>query len=250
MIVITGGSGRLGRELRQIYPEALAPDRHALDLSRRDSVWAFIRAHRPQVVVHAAGFTSVQAAEHERERCWEVNVRGTEWLVEALEAGSADCHLVYVSTACVFHGDRGGYTEADVPYPKNFYGLTKLLGESAARRLRSHLVVRTNIVARGARPYPAAFVDRFGTYLYADEVARALGDLVSRRLTGVVHVAGDRRLSMFDLAALATPSVRPISMREVSLPLTVDMSLASVRIPAFRLTPAALNTVSTQTERR
>lgn len=243
MMLITGGSGKLGRELRRIFPEALAPDRLELDISSRDSVRAFIRAHRPSAVVHAAAFTSVKAAEHERERCWGVNVRGTEWLVEALEAESAGCHLVYVSTACVFHGDRGGYTESDVPYPKNFYGLTKLMGESAARRLRSHLVVRTNFVARGAWPYPVAFVDRFGTYLYADEVARAIGDLVSGGLTGVVHVAGDRKLSMFDLAMLTTPSVQPISMREVSLPLTVDMSLASVRIPAFRLTPAALNTL-------
>lgn len=239
MILLTGGSGKLGRELRRVFPDAMAPDRRELDLLERSAVEAWIRRHRPSVVVHAAAYTSVQGAESEREQCWNVNVRGTEWLVEALRAERPDARFIYLSSACVFAGDRGDYTEADLPRPKNFYGLTKLLGEFVARGMSRHLVIRTNFVAREAWPYPRAFVDRFGTYLYADEVAGAIRDVTDLGLTGVVHVAGDRRLSMFDLALLTTPSVQPISVRDVSLPLTVDMTLSSVRISAYRLTPAA-----------
>jgi dTDP-4-dehydrorhamnose reductase len=244
MLLITGGSGKLGTALRTVFPAAAAPGRDRLDLLRRDSIRAFVEAHPPSLVVHAAAYTSVQRAEAERELCWNANVRGTEWLVEAVQAVNADCYFVYVSTACVFHGDRGGYTEADVPHPKNFYGLTKLVGEFVARRMREHLIVRTNFVARERWPYPRAFVDRFGTYLYADEVAAAVRELTAARLTGVVHVAGDRKLSMFDLAALTTDTVAPISMDEVSVPLTVDMSLASQRIPAYRLTPGARGAIA------
>jgi dTDP-4-dehydrorhamnose reductase len=169
-----------------------------------------------------------------------VNVRGTEWLVESLVAADPGCHFVYISTACVFHGDRGGYREDDLPYPKNFYGLTKLVGERAACRLPSHLIIRTNFVARGPWPHPGAFVDRFGTYLYADQVAKAVSDVIERRLTGVVHIAGDRRMSMFELATLTTPSVRPLSVREMPIPLTVDMTLTSVRISTIPLAPATV----------
>src|SRR5262249_41202782 len=179
---------------------------------------------------------NVRMAEEENKLCWETNVRGTEFLVEALLRQNPHCYFVYMSTACVFYGDRGLYAEDDIPRPKNFYGLTKLLGEYVARRIPSHLIIRTNFVAREPWPYPKAFVDRFGTYLYADEVARAIKDVLARQLTGLVHIAGDRRLSMIELARMTTPEVEPMGVCEVTLPLTVDMTLISTRIPLYHLT--------------
>jgi dTDP-4-dehydrorhamnose reductase len=243
MMLITGGSGRLGGCLREVFPEALAPARGELDLLRREAAEAFVARHRPSVVVHAAAYTSVQKAEVERERCWAVNVSGTQWLVEAVRAANRECYFVYISTACVFHGDRGGYSENDVPHPKNFYGLTKLLGEFVAGRMPRHLIVRTNFVSRAPWPYARAFVDRFGTYLYADEVATAVQELMAAGMTGLVHVAGDRKLSMLEVAASTTAAIQPMRMTDVALPLTVDMSLTSVRIPAYRMTPAPASVV-------
>lgn len=175
-------------------------------------------------------------AEEKHQLCWETNVRGTEFLIETLLQQNPHCYFVYVSTACVFYGDRGFYAEDDIPRPKNFYGLTKLVGEYVARRLPSHLIIRTNFVPRVPWPYPKAFVDRFGTYLYADDVARAVKDVLSKQLTGTVHIAGNRRLSMFELARMTTPSVEPMSVQEITLPLTVDMTLTSNRISRYRLT--------------
>jgi dTDP-4-dehydrorhamnose reductase len=143
---------------------------------------------------------------------------------------------VYVSTACVFYGDRGFYAEDDIPRPKNFYGLTKLLGEYVARRIPAHLIVRTNFVPREPWPYPKAFVDRFGTYLYTDDVARAVSEVLSQQLTGLVHIAGDKRLSMLELARMTTPLIEPMSVQEVTLPLTADVTLTSTRISPYRLT--------------
>lgn len=236
MVLITGGSGKLGYALKTVWPQALCPSRRDFDLLQPETVAALVRQHRPDLVLHAAAYTSVRGAEAEPQLCWETNVAGTERLVEALLEYSPHCYFVYVSTACVFHGNTGFYSENDVPHPKNFYGLTKLVGEYVARRLPSHLIIRTNFVAREPWPYPQAFVDRYGTYLYADDVARAIQDLTSRRLTGLVHLTGADKLSMFELARLTTPSVQPISMQEVSLPLTIDMTLTSVRLPPYRLT--------------
>jgi dTDP-4-dehydrorhamnose reductase len=238
MLLITGGTGRLGRELGKVFPDAVRPPRRELDLQLPETVDGCLRALRPSTVIHAAAYTDVRGAERERATCWDTNVRGTERLVEALRRVNPSCYFVYVSTACVFFGDGGPYTEDDVPRPKNFYGLTKLVGEAIAGRLSASLVVRTNFVAREPWPYPRAFVDRYGTYLFADDVARALRDLMERRLTGLVHVAGDRRLSMLELAHLTTPTVEPMTMAEVSLPLTVDMTLRSARIAPYQLTVA------------
>ena len=235
MMLVTGGSGKLGRALQAVFLHAAFPPRQELDLLRREAVMSFVGTHRPSVVLHAAAYTSVRGAEENKRLCWETNVRGTEWLVEALQVHVPTCYFVYVSTACVFYGDRGPYTEEDVPHPKNFYGLTKLVGEYVACRLPSSLVSRTNFVAREPWPYPQAFVDRYGTYLYADDVARALHEVIAHRLTGIVHIAGADRLSMFELARATTPTVEPISMQKVSLPLTVDMTLGSIRMAPYQL---------------
>jgi len=235
-MLITGGSGKLGQALRRVFPYALYPPRQTLDLLQPASVHAFVQQHRPSVVLHAAAYTSVGKAEQEQQQCWETNVRGTECLVEAVQAHSPQCYFVYVSTACVFYGDRGQYTENDVPHPKNFYGLTKLVGEYVARRCPAHLIVRTNFVAREPWLYPQAFTDRYGTYLYADDVAQALHGLMADRVTGLVHIAGEQTLSMYELACLTTPAVLPVTTREIALPLTMDMTLQSVRLAPYRLT--------------
>jgi dTDP-4-dehydrorhamnose reductase len=150
-----------------------------------------------------------------------------------------DSLFVYISTASVFYGDTGDYTEYDVPNPKNFYSLTKLLGEFVVSEssLANWLIIRTNPVPRRKWSYPKAFTDRFGTYLYADDVAKAVQYVVDQKMRGIVHVCGDEKLSMFELARITTPEILPTTMREyVGPPLPVDMSLRSVRIRSFPLT--------------
>ena len=235
-MLVTGGSGNLGRALRTVFPHGVFPSRNELDLLRKESVAAFIKTYKPAVMLHAAAYTNVRAAEEERQLCWDTNVRGTEFLVEELLQQNLQCYFVYMSTACVFYGDRGMYAEDDIPRPKNFYGLTKLLGEYVARRIPSHLIIRTNFVAREHWPYPKAFVDRFGTYLYTDDVAHAINEVIAKQLSGIVHISGDRKLSMLELAHMTTPEVEPMSMQDVTLPLTVDMTLTSSRLPLYRLT--------------
>lgn len=235
MIVVTGGSGKLGRTLKRVFPSAQFPARSSFDLCNQGSLDEFMNLAPPSVLIHTAAMTNIRAAEHDRETCWNTNVKGTQRLVSALQRFAPNCYFVYLSTACVFQGDVGNYCEDDIPYPKNFYGLTKLVGEQIAGRMLRHLIVRTNFVAREPWPYPKAFVDRFGTYLFADDVATALGRLINQRMEGLVHVTGDRRMSMFELAQLTTPDVGTLKMADVDVPLTVDMTLRSIRIPALRI---------------
>jgi dTDP-4-dehydrorhamnose reductase len=235
MVVVTGGSGRLGRSLLNVFPQANFPNSKLLNICDPASVTAYIERHPPSVFVHAAAMTDVRQAEVEHCRCWDTNVRGVERLVDAIAANAPDCYFVYISTACVFRGDRGDYAEDDVPNPKNFYGLSKLVGEYVARRMHACLIVRTNFVAFEPWPYPRAFTDRFGTYLFAADVAEAIRGLVEKRELGVVHVCGDKRMSMYDLAHILSPEVGSMTMADVILPLTRDMTLCSTRLAPIKI---------------
>jgi len=236
MILITGGSGKLGKELVKVLPGALAPKRADLDITEREAVSNFIKIHKPDKIIHCAALASVRQCETDKELAFKTNVKGTENLVDACLNFNPNCYFIYMSTACIFYGDRGDYVETDVPYPKNFYSLTKLLGEFVVKKLQTHLIIRTNFVERTKWPYEKAFADRFGTYLFADDLALAIKDTISKKLVGIVHVVGEEKLSMFDLAKITSPDVKPMTMDEADLPLTKDMSLRSIRIKPYKLT--------------
>ena len=238
-LLITGGEGTLGRELVKLYPESVHPSHSKLDITDNNAVFQFIQKTGPEMLIHCAALTGVRECEDNKKLAWTVNVVGTENLIRAGEALPNGCYFVYISTACVFSGDRGDYGESDPPYPKNFYALTKLLGEAAVRysKMKKWLIVRTNFVGKDRWPYPKAFVDRFGTYLFADDVANAIGAVASKGMTDILHITGKRRLSMFELARMTTPEVEPMTLGNYrGPPLTVDMTLRSERIPSFEIT--------------
>lgn len=237
-VLITGGSGKLGTQLIRVFPEALHPTRQELDLTAKASVDKYIAEERPDVVIHTAALTSVPFCEENRKEAYETNVMGTGNLVGACSVHNANCYFVQISTACVFRGDVGNYVETDLPYPKNYYALTKLLAEFVVEYsgLKS-LIFRSNFVAKEKWPYPRAFVDRYGTYLFASDVAAAVKSVVEQKLIGVVHVRGEERMSMYELAKITTPTVKPMTLAEYQgVPLTVDMTLSSVRLKPFKIT--------------
>jgi dTDP-4-dehydrorhamnose reductase len=236
-VLITGGTGKLGKELIKTFPDSLHPTRQELGVEVKSQVEKYVSEKTPDVIIHTAAVTSVPYCEENRKEAYTTNVEGTENLVNACVNHDSDCYFVLISTACVFRGDVGNYVETDLPYPKNYYALTKLLAEYAVKSSGlKFLIVRTNFVAREKWPYPRAFTDRYGTYLFASGVASAVKFIVQEKLTGIVHVCGDKKISMFELARITTPNVEPMTLSDYhGVPLTVDMSLNSNRIKTFKI---------------
>jgi dTDP-4-dehydrorhamnose reductase len=230
-ILLTGGEGRLGTELRALLPDAIAPTEAQMDITRPEDVGRALEAHRPTVVVHAAAYTNVAGAENDRAKCWAINVRGTANIVRALRGQDAlatsDTFLVYISTDYVFDGMRGGYKEDDPPGPVcNYYSLTKLAGEELIRLHRPHLVIRTSFRPR-EWPYPVAFTDVYTSQDYVDVIAPEIAMAISRcREIGfdTIHVATERK-SVFDLARRRKPDVKPGSKSALAVRLPDDISL-------------------------
>ncbi|MEW6031786.1 MAG: sugar nucleotide-binding protein [Bacillota bacterium] len=228
-ILLTGGGGRLGRELLRLLPGLVAPSRAELDLTRPASVGRAFGFHRPAVVVHAAAFTDVARAERDREECWAVNVRGTAAVVR--EAARHGCALVHISTDYVFHGSRGYYREDEPPGPvRNYYALSKLAAEEVARLAPRHLVIRTSFRPRDW-PHPVAFVDLYTSQDYVDVVAPdiALAIVKWRQIPyDTLHIATERKTA-FELARRRRPDVRPGRRSEAAVDLPEDISLDIAR---------------------
>lgn len=146
-VLLAGGGGQLGRALLRGRPEGVevtAPGSAELDITSRNDVLALVRALRPDVVINAAAWTNVDAAEQARESAFAVNADGPGWLAEA--ASDAGARLIQVSTDYVFDGRQGRpYRPDDPTTPLGVYGASKLEGERRVRAvLGDHaLILRT-----------------------------------------------------------------------------------------------------------
>jgi dTDP-4-dehydrorhamnose reductase len=145
-ILLTGKTGQVGFELNRSLPqlgELCAPDRRDLDLLNPESVRRAIRATRPQLIVNAAAYTAVDAAENDESKAYAINAEAPALL--AAEAKRLNALLVHYSTDYVFDGTkRSPYSETDETNPLNVYGKSKLAGEQAIRASgASYLIFRT-----------------------------------------------------------------------------------------------------------
>lgn len=237
-VLITGAGGALGSSLKKVFRNAFCPTHKEMDITNPSSVNKVILGYKPNILIHAAALVGIRECEDDKKKAWLTNVEGTQNIVNAAKKLDNSCYLMYMSTACVFAGEnKKFYAEDDIPSPKNYYSLTKLLGEIITRQYGNSCIIRTNFVPKQEWKYPRAFVDRFGTYLFADQAAKGISDVCKKREKGIVHIVGDKRMSMHELALLAgSKNVGKMTLNEYNGPaLTVDMSLSTKRWKKYRI---------------
>jgi dTDP-4-dehydrorhamnose reductase len=146
-ILLLGKTGQVGHELLHALAPLgtlIAPGRARFDLADADAMRAVMREVKPDIIVNAAGFTQVDAAEAQPELAMQVN--GTAPGIIAETAKQIGALLVHYSTTFVFDGtQRTPYQEDDPPNPPNAYGRSKLAAEQAIQACGGdHIIVRAS----------------------------------------------------------------------------------------------------------
>jgi dTDP-4-dehydrorhamnose reductase len=226
-VFITGGSGLLALNwamaLRDRATITLALYDRTVTLGRVstlpasletiDQVVRALDVTQPQIVIHTAGLTSVEACEKDEGLAHHVNVEIAGNVAAA--CAQLGVSLVHISTDHLFRGDQALVTEHQPVDPQNAYARTKV--EAERRVLDSHpeaLVIRTNFYGWGPRFRQSfsdtiigalrrgkpitLFTDVFYTPILADTLSLAVHDLVRAKTCGIVHVSGDERVSKYD----------------------------------------------------
>jgi dTDP-4-dehydrorhamnose reductase len=176
------------------------------DIADAAAVERAIAAALPSLIVNAAAYTAVDAAESDEAAAMRANAVGPGVLAAA--AARHGVPLVHVSTDYVFDGEKGSpYVEDDPIGPLGAYGRSKVAGEEAVRRATArHYILRTawlysshgtNFVTTmvklaGERPELRAVDDQTGSPTAARDLADAILLLASRGQGrfGTYHVAG------------------------------------------------------------
>jgi dTDP-4-dehydrorhamnose reductase len=260
-VTVTGANGLVGSRLCRLLvveghevtavgrgQRRLAGDQAYLscDLTDPAEVERAMAAARPEVVVHAASMTEVDACERAPDAAWAANVLATGSV--ARQARAAGAHLVHVSTDYVFDGQEGPYGEDARPNPSGVYARTKWLAEEAVRLLAGSWAIARTAVVYG---YPPSQRPNFGSWLldtlragktarlFVDQlvspslalnVADMLAELAARRLPGVWNVAGAEVVNRMQFGE-ALADVFALDRRLLVPSSLADAGLASPRPP-------------------
>ncbi len=217
-IVIVGAKGMLGSMLVQVFSEhhPLAVDREEIDITNIESVRQVFREAAADVVINAAAYTNVDAAEQERDQAFLVNETGVKNL--ATVANETGATLIHFSTDYVFPGtEQGGYKESDAPGPAvNTYGTSKLAGERALKESGCNFyLIRTawlygpngknfvdTMLALASKEQALNVVhDQYGCPTYTKDLAEYAKTLLEEKYPfGIYHGTNSGSASWFELA--------------------------------------------------
>ncbi len=219
-ILITGGSGYLGRHLcaRAVKTHTVFTTYHThpnnvkageavrLDLTDQTVVLDVVRRLAPQAIIHTAATNPGQGDE---QIMMQVNVEGSRHVAKA--AAAVGARLVYVSTDVVHDGRHAPYVDDAPPAPINAYGRSKAAAERVVAEIDSQAVMArtsliygleemdrgtTGFVERLQRGEPLVlFNDVIRQPVWVENLAEALLKLIDIDFAGTLNVAGRRALT-------------------------------------------------------
>ncbi len=264
-LLVTGGSGQVARALAARGARVVG--RPAFDFDRMETVEAIFKAAPPSLVVNAAAYTGVDAAEGDEATALRANRDGPAALARL--CAEAGIPLVHLSTDYVFDGSKGApYVESDPVAPLGAYGRSKLAGEQAVLEACPRaIVLRTSwIYAATGRNFVRTMLgsaantrrvrvvaDQQGNPTAADDLADVILAIVGRierdgwrgEFAGIFHSAGNGAVTWhgFALAVFAEAARHELASPAVEAITTEDWPTPVRRPPDSRLDCTKLNAV-------
>ena len=216
-LFITGGKGMLGRTLQRRFrqEDLFIADLPEVDITKSVVVDQAVAAFKPDVIVHAAAMTQVDACEADSDQAFRINALGSANVARA--ASRQGARLIAISTDYVFDGALARpYHEFDLPAPKTVYGASKAAGEEAVRHhCPDHTILRiawlygedgpsflhTMLKLGKQEGAPLKVVsDQIGNPTSTDAVADLIARLVECPIPGILHGSCEGEASWFDFA--------------------------------------------------
>ena len=222
-ILVTGGNGQLGSELKEITPNFtdynfLFTDVSDLDITAHDEVRAFIERNNINIIINCAAYTAVDKAESEPKLSDAINNLAVANFAQI--ANEKNIKLIHISTDYVFDGtNHKPYVETDTPNPKSVYGQTKLDGELAMRKINpiNSIIIRTSWVyskfgnnfvktmlrLAETKSEISVVADQIGSPTSAADLAKAILTIlpmVHNKTVEIFHYSNEGLCSWYDFA--------------------------------------------------
>ena len=242
-LLITGSKGQIGYYLQKAlsdeHLELFLTDRNNMDITDYEQTNSTVATIKPDIIIHSAAYTSVDACETNPNEAYRVNALGTRNL--AIACNNVNAKMLYISTDFVFDGTKESpYIEFDEPNPLNIYGKTKLAGEEFVKSLlNKFFIVRTSwlygshgnnfvkTIQNLAKQKGIIKVvdDQTGSPTFAEDLVEIILQLIKTDYYGIYHCSNDGQCSWYEFAkkiieyaGLSEITIQPITSEELNRP--------------------------------
>ncbi len=233
-VLVTGSNGLLGQKLTDLYlnekevqliATARGDNRHPvksgyvyeeMDITNPIDVDRVISKHSPDSIIHTAAMTNVDTCELDPEGCELLNVKATQYLVDA--SNKVNAHFINVSTDFIFDGTSGPYKEEDEPNPLSIYGHSKLKGEQVVQaQAKKWAIARTvlvyGLVADMSRSNIVLWAreslanekkinvvdDQYRSPTLAEDLAKGCYLIERKEAEGIFNISGKDQMNIYEL---------------------------------------------------
>ncbi len=232
-VAVTGLSGLIGRHLIDDFSQKYELNEmfrsqpiltnkmgksFRVDLTNQYDLMKTLHLIRPDVVLHLAAKTHIDACQEEAHlgntsESWKINVGATHSLANYCQQNN--CHLVLMSTECVFDGQKKSYLETDALNPINWYGITKTAAEEQVTGMIGKNTIVRGVIAYsnhslGAKTLYGQILqqlkaqqtvnlvnDQLMTPTYIPDLVTALMKIIDHKIYGTLHITPSQKLTPF-----------------------------------------------------
>ena len=228
-IVVTGGSGRFGNELKKHKSkhEIYFPKKKELNILKIKSQKKYLLQKKPKILIHLAGLSRpMEVHETNIEKSIDLNIIGTANVTKVCK--QLNIKLVYFSTNYVYPGKNGNYREIDPVLPVNNYAWSKLGGEASVHLYKNSLILR---VCMTEKPFvhDKAFANVKTSFIFHEDVIKILFKLIKQK--GIINLGGKSKY-IYDFAKKSNPRVKKIFLKKKDneiMPINSSINLSKLK---------------------
>ena len=223
-ILVTGGNGQLGLEIRRCITKKnnwFFVGHDELDILDKDKLSRIIHKNNIDVIVNCAAYTKFDACKQNEEKAIDINSKGPETLAKLMRDN--DGLLIHISSDYVFDGNRrfGFYKTTDKPNPLSVYGKTKNQGDyNVIKSGCKYLIFRVSWLYGGQKKNFVKMMydkldtdkeisvvnDQIGTPTFVYDFAKFIVEILDgfeiyelKNKCGIYHFANKGKTSWFNL---------------------------------------------------
>ena len=228
-IVVTGGSGRFGRHLKEVKTKnkVFFPNKKEMNILNVNSVKKYLKRIKPDIVIHLAGLSRpMKLHQQDITKSINLNIIGTGNVT--IICSILNIKMIYFSTNYVYPGTKGNYSEGDPINPVNNYAWSKLGGECSVKLYKNSLILR---VCMTEKPFvhKKAFANVKTSFIYHDDVAKILFKLLNKK--GVINIGGKAQY-IYDFAKKEKKRIKKIYQKknlENELPFDSSLNISKLK---------------------
>ena len=229
-IIITGGSGRFGKILKNYKTKhkLFFPTKNQFNILSIGNMINYTKKIKPDIIIHLAGLSRPMNI-HEKNiiQSIDLNIIGTANITKACY--EKNIKLIYFSTNYVYPGNKGNYKEEDPVFPVNSYAWSKLGGEASVQLYKNSLILR---VCMTEKPFvhKKAFVNVITNFMYHENVIPILFKVLNKK--GILNLGGKTN-SVYNFAKKDNKNIKKIYLKnnkKKGMPFNSSMNLRKLSL--------------------